>query len=671
MVPTGGIIVVYDTTLTSVKSVIDDYVSSLRSIRYDDIGDFVLELPTKYSNPSYGITRGGFVKFEDSSRVFMIEDIEETEGSQPDVIVVTGRSAEKLLDARVITQAYEFLDTPPRTIFDDLIDTNLINPTDTARKMPSMQIQHDQTTLNALAGMVVNEVFEDGSVYEVLKQCFSPLSIGFAVSFDFQRTPKLITKIIYGRDRTSKQEILPSVIFSTDFDNVATGKFVYKSSSSSNTAYVITDDEQPAFQRMFFSSSETPASGYGRIEKSLPSLDITRDREGYTTNGSSYDNNRRTLIDSESDDESGCAIVWTVKQKDTPVGFHMGRLSVKNVTTGVEMSFNSESILPLIPQWRFMEFDTLTLDTEQHTRAGSRKLLFKRCNDLSIDCSHLLHLPDGWMTLLPGENDIMSTGVLSEEYNPSEIVDTKIYRPVVQKTNAQLSHPSMSTGNSISHEGNTETGVVIEWLLKYQIGDIGPILIKNFRTGIEMSFHSHAMLQSVPSNIFKAADKITLDTRLGRRKLTFSRCPYDTVIDFSHLLIYTGWFTLLPGDNDTLFAIGGHLGTPNDIIEAEVSSWVPGDQQLSIGVPQLTDEEIANIMRFRAYEFLMENAPSGIFEATLPDGNNGYGRDFYIGDIVEIRIFGVSLSARIVEQTKSTNSSGIKEFLSFRFTEDF
>lgn len=120
---------------SNIVFIIDDYFSLIWTTRYFTYGDFELTLPfsIKYL---LSLKLGQIITRTDSDYSMMIEKIAtETDSENGDRIIVSGRSAEVLLNYRIIAEQFNFSGTVEDCIR-EAVKRNCISPADNTRKLP-------------------------------------------------------------------------------------------------------------------------------------------------------------------------------------------------------------------------------------------------------------------------------------------------------------------------------------------------------------------------------------------------------------------------------------------------------------------------------------------------------------------------------------------------------
>lgn len=253
-------------------AVIDDYESAIWADRFNTPGDFELYLTIGDKIPS-NIKLGRYLYFEDSEHTMVIESIKiEADIEDGNKMIVTGRSLESILDRRIIwnktvfekdrfdvvpkdgsayyytnpneegwyeyrnSQYVKTLDTQVirgknyyintidlQTAVKRLINENVINPTDSNRKIPNVRfIDSNNQRINTLR---LDAEYRGEDLLKTITDICDTNQIGFKLLLDM--TDKTMSFRLYnGNDRSYVEGNTGSVIFSAGLDNYLNSSYV-------------------------------------------------------------------------------------------------------------------------------------------------------------------------------------------------------------------------------------------------------------------------------------------------------------------------------------------------------------------------------------------------------------------------------------------------------------
>lgn len=236
-------ITILNTNLEAV-GVIDEFISTIWTGRYDEAGDFEIHLPMN----AYSLDRikeDYYLVNRESEHVMIIEDINMTtdveEGKR---IKITGSSLEKILDRRIIWNKTSFarkyasssdlIGTKPNLQegIKKLLNENIISPAIAARRISNFIFE--ESTDPAITELTFEAQYYGESLYEVISSLCKANNIGFKITLNANN--QFVFKLYAGADRSygtdeEPQIKNPYVIFSPDNDNLYSSNFyIYKSS---------------------------------------------------------------------------------------------------------------------------------------------------------------------------------------------------------------------------------------------------------------------------------------------------------------------------------------------------------------------------------------------------------------------------------------------------------
>ena len=216
-----------------IVGVLDDYISLIWTPRYDEMGEFELELPIKYLGGEL-VKIDYALKIPDLEGFMIIEDMHPTRDSEGNArLKLNGSSGSKLLKSRVFLEDF-FAEGWAYWSIAKLMNDNIILPDNPRRRIDGF---------NVIATDVINQVefeewYQPNNVYEVVKAICQRCNYGFRVDIMADRNLKL--HIYEGLDRSFNQSERPYVMFSQEFDNLLNEDYSVKTSDEHNLVYVHT-----------------------------------------------------------------------------------------------------------------------------------------------------------------------------------------------------------------------------------------------------------------------------------------------------------------------------------------------------------------------------------------------------------------------------------------------
>lgn len=263
--------------------VIDRFESLIWTERFQEIGDFQLDIPSTTTTRSL-LKADTYLAMNESHRVMRVESIEDAEDSENRrMLTVKGRSIESILLDRVAKESLSNLTTSPtwtitnppatvaRKIFHDICVTGVLDPNDVIPFIVEGTFLSPSTIPEPIDPITVD--LEPTTVYDAIKNISDVWNLGFRMLRYFD-TSQLYFDIYTGSDRTSAQTSLPPVIFTPELDNLQNTKELTSIDKSKNVAYVFS----PAgFQMVYAIGVDPTVEGFERRALVVNASDITSD----------------------------------------------------------------------------------------------------------------------------------------------------------------------------------------------------------------------------------------------------------------------------------------------------------------------------------------------------------------------------------------------------------
>lgn len=227
--------------------VVDQFESLIWTERYAAIGDFQMDI---HSNSNFRriLKAGAKLAINDSYRVMEVETIEDKDENGEKLLVVKGRSMEKILEDRVARPSKANLTTTPRwtitglpadiarKLFHDICVLGVLDPTDVIPGVTEASIFPEDTIPEPSTTITVE--IETDTLYKVLGQLCDMYDLGFRLVRD-PNNNQFYFDVYTGSDRTTSQTTLEPVIFSPDLDNLQNPTELTSIAAAKNVAYVI------------------------------------------------------------------------------------------------------------------------------------------------------------------------------------------------------------------------------------------------------------------------------------------------------------------------------------------------------------------------------------------------------------------------------------------------
>lgn len=213
--------------------IIDQYKSFIWTDRYNEYGDFEIYTPVKPQALEF-LKTGNYLWREDSEYLMIIEDVKiSTDVDVGNFLIVTGRSAESLLDRRVIWNHTVFEDTDIQTVIQTLLNDNVISPSVEDRKIPNFTFS--STSDSRITSIRVDRQYLGENLYDAISSLCKEHDIGWKVQLSREN---LVFKLYAGVDRSFNQNEIPYVVFSPTYENLISSNYLKSDRNVKNVARV-------------------------------------------------------------------------------------------------------------------------------------------------------------------------------------------------------------------------------------------------------------------------------------------------------------------------------------------------------------------------------------------------------------------------------------------------
>lgn len=230
--------------------VVDKFESLIWTERFSAAGDFELILNSTLQNRTRFLNGVRLVTNE-SLRVMEVETVEDkTDLDGRRILIVKGRSMEKILDNRLARGSTDSLTATPKwiltgtpkeiaeQIYHDICVTGVFNAGDIIADVTEGSELFPEDSIGAPTEEITYAI-DPKTVYAALTELCEAYDMGFR----FVRDPSsnlLYFDVYMGSNRTTKQETLPAVVFSPDMDNLKDVTQLTTTAVYKNVAYVLT-----------------------------------------------------------------------------------------------------------------------------------------------------------------------------------------------------------------------------------------------------------------------------------------------------------------------------------------------------------------------------------------------------------------------------------------------
>lgn len=215
--------------------IIDSSSSVIWTPSYYDVGDFEIYIQASKKNINL-LQEERYVMRQDSDMVGIIEKVKViTDVEDGDYLLASGRCLKSLLARRIIWNQTN-LAGKTEAIMRSLINDNVINPVNSARKIPNV-------ILGELKGFTEKTDFQSTGeeLLEKIIELCKASEIGWKVFIN--ESKQIVIDFYKGTNRSYSQTENPYIVFSPDFDNLLTTETEIDTQSLKNVALVAGEGE--------------------------------------------------------------------------------------------------------------------------------------------------------------------------------------------------------------------------------------------------------------------------------------------------------------------------------------------------------------------------------------------------------------------------------------------
>lgn len=263
--------------------ILDDYKSLIWTERYIKCGDFEYET-TVTKDLVQAVLPGRYLTLAGSDVAMIIETIEiKTSATDGNTFLVSGRDLKSILERRIVWNQTS-LNSKIETAVQRLLNENVINPSDSSRKIPGFIFQASGDS--RFDAITVDKQFTGDNLLEAIQTLCTTNNVGFRVMFNPDNpNARFVFQLYFGEDRSYDQEINPWVIFSPGFDNLIGSNYLESKKLVKNVAHIKGEGE--GADRKSYTIVLNNASGLNRRELYVDARDISQDSGEYTEEGES------------------------------------------------------------------------------------------------------------------------------------------------------------------------------------------------------------------------------------------------------------------------------------------------------------------------------------------------------------------------------------------------
>ena len=275
-------LIILDTSL-NMLSVFDTFESLIWTERYSSYGDF--EVCTSANDSVLEVLKDDYYLWlKESDQTMIIEDRKiESDTENGHCFTVTGRSLESMLDRRIIWKQ-TILSGDFQNGIKKLLDENIINPSDSARKVEGLIFE--ESTDPQITHLKIEAQFTGDNLYDVIKKLCDSKHIGFRIKLSADN--KFIFKLYAGADRSYDQISNPYVVFSPKFENIINTNYLESKKTLKTVTLVAGEGEATERKTITATCPLGAGKGLNRREMYTDARDISSTVDNKTLTDSEY-----------------------------------------------------------------------------------------------------------------------------------------------------------------------------------------------------------------------------------------------------------------------------------------------------------------------------------------------------------------------------------------------
>lgn len=274
---------VFDTEFNQI-AIIDDYTSLIWTEKYQEVGDFELEL--RYDKKWKDILKQDYYcRIDPSERTMIIEKVQiEHDDDGLSVMTVSGRSVECILERRIVWKKRTFGTTTNSETHEEikktvniqdsiktLFNDNIVSPENTNRKISNFKFIASEDSY--IKNLKFNQDYDGDSMLDVIEDLCSDKRMGYKILMDDDNNFNF--QFYKGTDRSMEQSNNEVVIFSENYDNLISSEYYSDKTEFFNTMYVTKSDSSGSGSSKTEVNLDTsPAQGLARRETTCSESDL-------------------------------------------------------------------------------------------------------------------------------------------------------------------------------------------------------------------------------------------------------------------------------------------------------------------------------------------------------------------------------------------------------------
>lgn len=232
----------YEDGMFNQVRIIDNATSIIWVTRFNKAGEFELYIPADSELISLFKQDGVVITRDDTNRAMFVEKLKlTTDAENGDYLTISGRSIECILGRRIIPKQTILQYPSFETGLYYLIYDNIINPTDTDRKIPFISYLSPHGWNNKIDMQITGK-----NLLTAVEDICNAYNVGFKLYWTRNaqtHIPYMIFDLYKGVDRTLSQSENTRVIFSPEFENLGNTEYDVDRTEFCNWVYVAGEGE--------------------------------------------------------------------------------------------------------------------------------------------------------------------------------------------------------------------------------------------------------------------------------------------------------------------------------------------------------------------------------------------------------------------------------------------
>lgn len=211
-------------------AIVDTYSSLMWCKRYSDIGALDLQIEATKENIAL-FKEGRYITRDDDDAVFVIRSVAvDTQANHDNHLIVGGVDIKSILNQRIVWGITTFKGNVEDYIY-KLVSENVISPLMAERRIEGFVLGEKFGVEDTISQQVSYKQLD-----EVIIDVCEKYDLGWRVGLNDDND--FIFSLYRGVDRSQEQDIVPPVVFSPEYDNLASSKYKSDSTKFKNVALV-------------------------------------------------------------------------------------------------------------------------------------------------------------------------------------------------------------------------------------------------------------------------------------------------------------------------------------------------------------------------------------------------------------------------------------------------